>query len=49
MSKGIESDKSAIVLLMVCGGTFYTFLNALRHATHTSLTADPYKNQSRAQ
>ncbi len=44
MSKGIESDKLAMVLLWVCGGTFHTFLNALLQATHKSLTADPYKN-----
>ncbi len=44
MSKGIESDKSAMVLLWVCGGTFHTFLNALRRAKHKSLSADQYKN-----
>ncbi len=41
MSKGTQSEKSAKVLLWVCGGTLHTFLNALCHATHKSLTANP--------
>ncbi len=44
IAKGTASYKSAMVLLWVCGGSFHTFLNALHHATHKYLTADPYRN-----
>ncbi len=43
MSEGAESDKSAMVLLWGCGGTFYAFCNALYYATHKSMTRNPYK------